>query len=226
MTQTKLGRWVLYALVLVGCHSSPDRAPAPAPHGSFEQQVHAHHDHVAEAPAPAPALSGQSLYHFKAKLTDQDGKDFELASLRGSAVLATMFYASCTSICPMLIAQLKHIDETIPESARSQTQVVLVSLDPERDTPEKLQELAQQHGIADTRWHFLRAAPNDVRELAALLGIRYRQLPSGDILHSPLIALLDRDGVLAARLENAADNPAPLLSKLDQTLRADVALAH
>jgi protein SCO1 len=232
---TKHGPLFLTALGLLACREpSPEPASRASPHRqedavaekTLEANTHAAHEHAHQALEAAPALAGQSIYNFKAKLTDQDGKDFELASLRGSAVLATMFYASCTSICPMLIAQLKHLDDAIPANERSQTQLLLVSLDPDRDTPDKLKELAQQHGIVDVRWHFLRAAPNDVRELAALLGIRYRRLPSGDILHSPLIALLDRAGVIAARQENAADSPAPLLAKLDQALRGDVALAQ
>jgi len=51
-----------------------------------------------------------------------------------------------------------------------------------------------------------------VRELAALLGIRYRAMPDGEIRHSPTIALLDRDGVIAARQENAAGDRAPLIA--------------
>jgi protein SCO1/2 len=228
----KLGPLTAAALVLLGCH---DRAVAPAPraisqasptgeHLADENSHAAHHEH--QALEPAGSVAGQSIYHFKAKLIDQDGKDFELDSLRGSAVLATMFYASCTSICPMLIAQLKHIDEALSVAARNQTQILMVSLDPDRDTPAKLRELAQQHGVTDARWHFLGAQPSDVRKLAALLGIRYRRMPSGDILHSPLVALLDRDGVVAARQENAADNPTALLTKLDQTLRGGVAFAQ
>jgi protein SCO1/2 len=229
MTRSKLAPVALAALFLLGCKEPSPEAAGPASAVAVntpEARAHAARDHGHHTLQSAPSLAGESIYHFKAKLTDQHGKEFELASLRGSAILTTMFYASCTSICPMLIAQLKHIDDAVPAAARAQTQILLVTLDPDRDTPDKLEALAQQHAITDPRWHFLRAEPNDVRELAALLGIRYRRLPSGDILHSPLIALLDRDGVIAARQENAADNPAPLLSKLEQTLAGDVALAH
>jgi protein SCO1/2 len=47
-----------------------------------------------------------------------------------------------------------------------------------------------------------RAEESDVRELAAVLGIRYRQLPSGVFSHSAVITLLDADGIVRARTEN------------------------
>jgi protein SCO1/2 len=59
-----------------------------------------------------------------------------------------------------------------------------------------------------------------VRELAALLGVRYRQLPDGEISHSPVIVLLDQEGVVAQRMENAADDPAPLMAAVVHAQRA------
>jgi hypothetical protein len=67
-----------------------------------------------------------------------------------------------------------------------------VSLDPARDNTSQLRQLAERHGITDPRWHIVRTEANTVREMAALLGIRYRQLPNGDISHSPTIVLLDQ----------------------------------
>jgi protein SCO1/2 len=112
----------------------------------------------------------------------------------------------------MLVAQLARIESMLPNEARAHTQVLLVTLDPARDDSAKLKELAQRHGITHARWHFVRTEPDSVREIAAVLGIRYRKLPDGEISHSPVIALLDREGVVAARMENAADDPASLMA--------------
>ena len=169
-----------------------------------EQHAHEHQghtDHIHRAlPLDAP-LAGTSVYNLAASFTDQHGKPFDFAAVRGSAVLTTMFYASCTSICPLLISQLKWVDEKLPPETRAKTQVVLFSLDPERDDVAKLQALAKQHGIDDPRWHFLRTAKDNVREIAAVLGVRYASLPDGEISHSPVIALLDREGAIVTRSE-------------------------
>jgi protein SCO1/2 len=81
---------------------------------------------------------------------------------------------------------------------------------------DSLAALAKQHGIDDARWHFVRTEPEKVRELAALLGIRYRAAPDGEISHSPTVALLDREGVIATRMENAAGDPTPLIAATAQ----------
>ena len=182
-------------------------------------ETHAEHDHSRHVLPAAAALATDSVYHTRAPLTDQHGQAFELDSLRGSVVLATMFYASCTSVCPMLIAQLERVVSTLPSDARAQTHVVLVSLDPERDTTESLKELAERHKIADPHWHFLRTDSSGVREVAALLGVRYRQLPGNEISHSQVIALLDQNGVVIDRMEDAAGDSAELLAATTKAAR-------
>jgi protein SCO1/2 len=190
--------------------------PDPAEHAAHDP----HAGHAGHAlPADAP-LANESLYHLKASFTDQHGKPFALETLRGSAVLATMFYASCTSICPMLIAQVDRAYDALSPATRERTHVLLVSLDPARDTTEKLAELGKRHGIDDPRWHFARTDEGNVRAVAALLGIRYRALPGGEISHSPLIALLDREGLLTMRMENASSEPAALIAATEHVAAA------
>lgn len=214
----------LLLLLATACNPSgaDKHAPAQHEHAQHEhaQHEHAQHDdhaaHAGHALPPETPLADQSLYHVGATFTDQHGAPFELTSLRGSTVLATMFYASCSSICPMLIAQVKRAHDALPQDVRARTHVLLVSLDPARDSTEKLAELAKRHGISDPLFHFVRTDEANVRALAALLGIRYRTLPDGEISHSPVIALLDREGVLATRLDNAASDPAPLVSATER----------
>ena len=75
-------------------------------------------------------------------LTDQDGKPFTLAQLKGKRTLLFFGYMSCPDICPTTLATLNQVYKklgTIP-GARTDLQVVFVSVDPERDSPEKLAE--------------------------------------------------------------------------------------
>lgn len=212
----------LIALASTACDKPSGSPPTAASNASearaeaHQEHDHAAHDHAQHLLPTAAALSGESIYHAHTQLTDQDGRALELSTLRGSLVLATMFYASCTSVCPVLIAKLESIVAALPSEVRAQTQVLLVSLDPKRDDPAQLKQLAQRHKIADPNWHFVRTDDAGVREMAALLGIRYRQLPDGEISHSQVIALLDREGVIQQRLDNAAGDPAELLAAITQ----------
>lgn len=147
--------------------------------------------------APAPSAS---LYDVPLDLTDTAGRPFELRSLEGRPVLVTMFYASCGHTCPLIVADLRRIEGALDPARREALQVVLVSLDPERDTPERLRATRDAYGVDAGRWHLLRAAPEDVRTLAAILGVKYRGMPDGQIGHDAVIALLDPRGEIARRL--------------------------
>ena len=91
-----------------------------------------------------------------------------------------------------------------------------MSLDPGRDTPDALLALARARHVDESRWRLLRAPEDTVREIAALLGIKYRRLPDGNFNHSSVITLLSPDGVIVARDEGLGQP----LGALQEGLRA------
>jgi protein SCO1 len=157
-----------------------------------------HHHHPAEPAAPPRS---DSVYELSASLVDQDGNTVGLDLFRGHPVLISMFYTSCRDACPLLIADLYRIERDLPPQTRADLRIVLVSFDPEHDTPEALRALAQAHDLDTSRWRLLRAPDDTVREIAAVLGIRYRRLPDGGFNHSSVITLLNPAGVILARVE-------------------------
>jgi protein SCO1/2 len=143
-------------------------------------------------------LPSDSLYQLHFKLKDQHAVTRDFDSTRGLPTLITMFYADCKSACPLTITTLQQIEMRLGEAQRKQLRVVLVSFDSKHDTPDHLQETAVSHHISSSRWTLAQADAQDVRQLAAALGIQYRQLPSGEFTHSSVITLLDADGKIAA----------------------------
>jgi len=125
-----------------------------------------------------------------------------------------MLYASCREACPLLLADIKRIEMELPQQVRPNLRVVLVSLDPERDTPEILQALARAHRVDESRWRLVSGSDETVREIAAVLGIKYRRLPDGSFNHSSVITLLDRSGVIQSRVEGIGQPHADLLRRL------------
>lgn len=149
----------------------------------------------------APATPPDSLYQLQLRLVDQSGRTTSFDRYRGQRVLVSMFYASCDRVCPALIRQLAQLDAGLDPAARARLRVLLVSLDPERDTPEALLALAERNRVDLARWSFARADAGDLRALAALLGVQYRKLPDGSFNHSTSVSLLDPEGRLLARSE-------------------------
>lgn len=154
------------------------------------------------------AGSDESLYQLKLDLTDHTNTHVGLDVFRGQPVLVTMFYGSCPYVCPLTIKALQSTEATLEPQVRQQLRVLLVSLDSEHDTPEVLAEVARKRNVNTSRWKLARADADDVRKLAAVLGVRYRKLPEGGFNHSTVIALLDAEGVRAAGSNQLQTDPA------------------
>lgn len=150
------------------------------------------------ATAAAPGTLS-SVYELAVPLTDQDGKAQELDSFRGHPVVISMFYSTCPYACPTLISQIQQLEGSLSARERADVRVLLVSFDPERDTPAKLERLGRERHIDEARWMLARTSEDKVRELAAVLGIKYKQLPDGGFNHSSVITVLDRNGLVRAR---------------------------
>jgi len=148
----------------------------------------------AETPAAAAsALSNRSIYQVDATWTTDAGRPFRLAELRGRPVVLAMFFTSCGYACPRIVADMARIQQTLPAAVRARARFVLVSFDDVRDTAPVLRDYRAQHGL-NADWVLLRGAPGDIRELAAVLGVKYKRDAAGMFQHSNLITVLNAEG--------------------------------
>jgi protein SCO1/2 len=128
-------------------------------------------------------------------LIDQNGKPFTLDNLRGHWTFLAIGYTSCPDICPTTLATFRALSRQItPTGAKPAAQFVFVSVDPGRDTPERLAQYVHYFAPA-----FLGATGSD-RSLQALtgqLGLPYARVEEkGSALgylmdHSAAIVLID-----------------------------------
>jgi protein SCO1/2 len=144
-------------------------------------------------------LPGASIYQLDIALTDQDGDSQKLAARRGTPQLVTMFYTSCTMVCPIIIDTLKMTRKAVGDPPRQRLGVLAVSFDPEHDTVGVLRDYADAQKIDLGVFTLARAEAPAVRQLAAVLGLQYRQLPDKNFNHSSQLVLLDREGRIIAR---------------------------
>ena len=158
------------------------------------------------APKPGKLGNGPSLYDLDMPLTAQTGAPIRLDVDRGHPTLVSMFYGSCAAACPTLMTRIAHTLDQVPEPARSQTRVLLVSFDPDRDTPARLTELAHAHHL-DAKWTLAAASTTDAQTLAAVLGIKYRVVKGGEFFHTSVVTALDGEGRTLTRAEGLGDSP-------------------
>ena len=128
-------------------------------------------------------------------LTDQDGQPVSLSRLKGKWTVLFFGYTFCPDICPTTLAQLRQIKSELPPEAVDKLRIVLVSVDPDRDTP---QQLKQYLGYFDKQFVGLRAPVDTLQKLANAVSIPYipadTSKPNYTVDHSGNLALLGPDG--------------------------------
>jgi len=129
-------------------------------------------------------------------LVNSTGKPFDLASLRGKAVLVSFVYTTCNGTCPATTASLGAIQKILAEAKLWGTSVEFVSitLDPKRDTTEVLNRYARLFGADLGSWHFLTGSPAQIESVITAWGMWAKSDPTGTIDHPSRIFLLDPRG--------------------------------
>jgi len=165
------------------------------------------------------SLPPQSVYNLQVAIEDQLGETTGLDRYKGQPVLLTMFYSSCPHVCPMLISTIKLTESKLSVEERAQLRILTISIDPERDTPANLHKIYQRHSVDSGRWSMVRPKSGDVRKIAGVLGIKYKQLPDGEFNHTTKIVLLDRDGTQVASTDQLGRPDAAFLEAIRTSLQ-------
>lgn len=150
------------------------------------------------------AFSDLSIYNLPEVWTTQNGDDIALKELKGNVLVVVMIYTSCKTACPILIKDMreirKQVDTQIPKTAKG-VKYLLVSIDPETDTPEHLKAFAKENNMDDDQWLFLRSNEEQTREFAAVLAVNYKQISPVDFSHSNIISVFNKKGELVSQQE-------------------------
>jgi len=152
------------------------------------------------------SLGERSIYTLDSRWTTDGGRPFRLAELAGPVQLLGMMFTSCPSVCPTFVRELLALDRALPSRLRERTRVVLVSIDPERDTPEALGRYREKMGLDRERFTLLRGEANDVRELAQVIGVAFAKTEGAEIAHTRLITVLDGGGEVVHQQTGVTDD--------------------
>ena len=157
----------------------------------------------------AAPLPRDSVYQLPLVLTDQAGHASDWRTRRGAPQVVAMFYTSCQYICPLIVDSGKAVDKSLAPQQRARLKILLVSMDPARDTPAALQRIVDKRQLDTTRWTLASPPQGEVRAVAGVLGVRYRELANGEFNHTSALLLLDADGRILARTEQVGSTPDP-----------------
>ena len=160
--------------------------------------------HAREKPLPS-----DSVYQLDVQLLDQDGRRQPWRAQHGKPRLVAMFYTSCQYICPLIVDSGKAIERQLTPAEQQRIGITLVSMDPVRDTPKLLSVVVAKRKLDTRRWTLASPRKGDVRQVAGVLGVRYRELADGEFNHTSALVLLDAEGRVLARTEKMGSKPDP-----------------
>ncbi len=143
-----------------------------------------------------------------------------LPDYRGKLVLVYFGFASCPDVCPTSLGVMKAAMATLDESEQAAVRGLFISIDPERDTPQKVEQYAQYF---HPNFHGLSGKPEAVAHVAKQYGVSYRKVETPQssmgytMDHSSVIYLIDQQGVLREKMNHGV-TPAEVAAKVKQYL--------
>ena len=165
-------------------------------------------------PAPKPPSAGTQLDSplpsdiANLPLVDETGRTTNLAAFKGKTVVLTDFMTLCQEVCPITTAQLTQVDKKVTKAGlASRVQFVLITVDPQRDTPQQLHAY-RSFAKLPSNFSLLTGDSDNLAKLWKYLGVGYQRVPEGnppgidwrtgkplsyDIQHTDVLTYLDAD---------------------------------
>ena len=161
-------------------------------------------------------VSDLSIYNLPSKWTNQNGQNLEMKDLKGKVLVMVMIYTSCKAACPRIVADMRNIESRLSENIKPDVKFLLVSIDPEVDTPARLKEFAIANKMDGEQWEFLRSTEENTREFAAVLAVNYKKIAPLDFSHSNIISVFNAEGELTFQQEGLGVNSEATIKKITE----------
>lgn len=190
--------FVIWLAIVTAATAAPARKPAATPEPKPP---------CCREGLPPARPSEKSLYSLTSTWTSDVGKEVRLDVLRGRPQVVALFFTNCQHSCPLIVADLKRIEKALPAKARAKADFLLVSIDPQRDTPAVLRSYREKFQLGTAHWTLLRGDAASTQRFAEMLGFRYYPGSDTQFAHSLLITVLDGDGEIVYQQSGIGGDP-------------------
>ena len=154
------------------------------------------------------------------RLTTQSGGSVKLGSLQDRVLLVSFIFTTCSGSCPATTSRMVQIQQALKAKGHGGEAVRLLSvtLDPARDTPEKLRNYMKMYDIDAANWLFLTGEPDDVNKVVANWGMWAKPAANGQLDHPSRIFLVDKRGRIREIYDLAFLKPAWVVQDIELLL--------
>lgn len=178
------------------------------------------HSTHAEMAIESGEPTDESIYNVDSTWRNRDNREITLSDLRGEVQVVAMVYTHCEFACPRILADMKRVRQDLSDLALENTNFIIISIDPERDTPERLTKFADENDLDREHWTLLNGSQGDILEIAALLGVRYKRISESDFTHSNMITVLNSEGEIVHQRKQLTDSQSEIIQSIERLVNS------
>jgi protein SCO1/2 len=128
-------------------------------------------------------------------LTDQNGKTVQSRDLAGKVLLVGFVFTTCNGTCPATTHRMCQVQEELKKRGlKDRVQLISITLDPARDTPDVLQNYMRLYEADPADWSFLTGPAYEVAKVITAWGMWARPAANGQLDHPSRVFLVDQAG--------------------------------
>lgn len=168
--------------------------------------------------ATETVISPESIFNLDSRWVKQNKDSISLKDLSNKVTIAAMVFTHCQSACPRIVADIQRIEKAFTKEELQHVQFLLISMDPENDTPEHFIEFGNEYKLNDN-WICISSSEDATMELANVLNVRIKKLSDGSFDHSNTIHLIDGSGNIVYQQNGLAQEPTEIISKTQSLIK-------
>jgi protein SCO1/2 len=201
----------IVAIIIVACHDNEKLEKDTKEEECCKKETSAN-------VAISNEISDESLFNITSDWKTQDNKSIKIQSFQGKIVIAAMVFTHCEGACPRIVADIQRIEKSFTPEELKNIQFLLISMDPERDTPERCTEFAKEYKL-NTNWTLISSNDDATIEMANVLNVKVKKLSGGGFDHSNTIHIIDQQGLISFQQNGLEQEPEGTIESVRDLLK-------
>ncbi len=189
----------IVAIIIVACHDNEKLEKDTKEEECCKKETSAN-------VAISNEISDESLFNITSDWKTQDNKSIKIQSFQGKIIIAAMVFTHCEGACPRIVADIQRIEKSFTPEELKNIQFLLISMDPERDTPERCTEFAKEYKL-NPNWTLISSTDDATIEMENVLNVKVKKLSGGGFDHSNTIHIIDQQGLISFQQNGLEQEP-------------------
>jgi len=201
----------LFSILLVSCHDSIKTEKDIEEKECCKKETNTTVEKSNEIP-------DESLFNLTSEWKTQDNKSIQIQSFQGKVIIAAMVFTHCEGACPRIVSDIQRIEKEFTADELKNIHFLLISMDPERDTPERCREFAKEYQL-NSNWTLISSSEDATTEMANVLNVKVKKLSSGGFDHSNTIHIINPQGVIVYQQNGLEQEPEGSIASIRDLLK-------